>query len=157
MDTKRLILFVIFSFSILMLWEAWQRDRLPEAPAVVATQSQDASVPQGVIGEATSQNDLPSDSVFRLESAQRVHIQTDLFRAEIDTLGGDLRHLELLKHKASDSSDEDFTLMSDSGKPMIYVAQSGLIGDNLPNHKKVFTSPAATYKLSEDQDWLEVR
>lgn len=157
MDTKRLILFVIFSFSILMLWEAWQRDRMPEPPAVTSSQSQDASVPQGVAGATSTQNELPTESAFRLESAQRIHIATDLFKAEIDTLGGDLRQLELLKHKASENGDEDFTLMSDSGKPMIYVAQSGLIGDNLPNHKKLFTSPATNYQLSEGQDWLEVR
>lgn len=157
MDTKRLILFVIFSFSILMLWEAWQRDRSPQTPVVTAPQSQDASVPQGVAGDVVTKNELPTESTFRLESAQRIHIQTDLFKAEIDTLGGDLRQLELLKHKASGSSDEDFTLMSDSGKPMVYVAQSGLIGDNLPNHKKVFTSSANSYKLNEGQDWLEVR
>src|SRR5688572_2961639 len=100
MDTKRLILFVIFSFSILMLWEAWQRDRMPDAPAVTATQPQDASVPQGVAGDAVTPNELPTESAFRLESAQRIHVATDLFKAEIDTLGGDLRQLELLKHKA---------------------------------------------------------
>ncbi|HZV62975.1 MAG TPA: membrane protein insertase YidC [Methylophilaceae bacterium] len=157
MDTKRLILFVIFSFSILMLWEAWQRDRAPETPVATAPASHDASVPQGVPGDTATKNDLLSESSFRLESAQRIHIQTDLFKAEIDTLGGDLRQLELLKHKASGNTDEDFTLMSDSGKPMVYVAQSGLIGDNLPNHKKVFTSPSTDYKLNAGQDWLEVR
>jgi len=42
MDTKRLILFVVFSFSILLLWDSWQRKHTPVAE--VATQ-QDASVP----------------------------------------------------------------------------------------------------------------
>jgi len=156
MDTKRLVLFVIFSFSILMLWEAWQRDTAPATP-VATTQQQDASIPQDVAGAAPTSNELPSETAFRFESAQRIQIETDLFRAEIDTLGGDLRQLELLKHKASGASDEDFLLMSDSGKPMIYVAQSGLIGDNLPNHKKLFTSTATSYKLDEGKGWLEVR
>lgn len=157
MDTKRLILFVIFSFSILMLWEAWQRERLPETP-VVAEQPRDASVPQSVAtGEAGATNELPTDSAYLLESGQRIQVQTDLFRAEIDTLGGDLRELELLQHRASGTSEENFTLMSDSGKPMLYVAQSGLIGDNLPSHKKLFTSAATTYTLKQGEDWLEVR
>jgi YidC/Oxa1 family membrane protein insertase len=157
MDTKRLILFVIFSFSILMLWEAWQRERLPETP-VVAEQPRDASVPQNVTtGEAGATNELPTDSAFHLESGQRIHIQTDLFKAEIDTLGGDLRELELLQHRASGTSEENFTLMSDSGKSMLYVAQSGLIGDNLPSHKKLFTSAATSYTLKQGEDWLEVR
>jgi YidC/Oxa1 family membrane protein insertase len=156
MDTKRLILFVIFSFSILMLWEAWQRDRLPEAPVAVQP-TQDASVPQSVRSETPAQNELPTESGFRLESGQRIVVKTDMYKAEIDTLGGDLRQLELLKHRASGDSEDNFTLMSDSGKPMVYVAQSGLIGDNLPNHKKLFTSPATEYELKQGQDWLEVR
>jgi len=156
MDTKRLVLFVIFSFSILMLWEAWQRDAAPAAPAVTA-QQQDASVPQEVADQATGNDELPSENAFRFESGQRIQIETDLYKAEIDTLGGDLRQLTLLEHKASGADDQDFLLMSDSGKPMVYVAQSGLIGDNLPNHKNQFTSTATSYKLSEGKDWLEVR
>ena len=156
MDTKRLVLFVIFSFSILMLWEAWQRDAAPAAPAVTA-QQQDASVPQEVADQATGNDELSSENAFRFESGQRIQIETDLYKAEIDTLGGDLRQLTLLEHKASGADDQDFLLMSDSGKPMVYVAQSGLIGDNLPNHKNQFTSTATSYKLSEGKDWLEVR
>ena len=34
MDTQRLILFVIFSFSALFLWEAWQRDHKPPVPVI---------------------------------------------------------------------------------------------------------------------------
>ena len=36
MDTQRLIAFVIFSFSILMLWQSWQDYTRPKT-AVVAT------------------------------------------------------------------------------------------------------------------------
>ena len=35
MDTQRLVLFVIFSFSLFMLWEAWQKENRPP-PAAVA-------------------------------------------------------------------------------------------------------------------------
>ena len=38
MDTQRLVLFVIFSFSVLMLWDAWQREQRPPAPAQQQTQ-----------------------------------------------------------------------------------------------------------------------
>ena len=37
MDTQRLILFIVFSFSILMLWDAWQKEQHP-APAVSVVQ-----------------------------------------------------------------------------------------------------------------------
>ena len=36
MDTQRLILWLIFSFSALMLWQAWERDRNPPVAPVTA-------------------------------------------------------------------------------------------------------------------------
>jgi len=45
MDTQRLILFIVFSFSILMLWDAWQRENRPPAP--VAQQGAEVPVHAG--------------------------------------------------------------------------------------------------------------
>ena len=42
MDTQRLILFVIFSFSALFLWEAWQREHAPPPPPAVVAKAADA-------------------------------------------------------------------------------------------------------------------
>ena len=41
MDTQRLILMLVFFFSCMMLWEAWQRQGQPQAGVVapVATQA----------------------------------------------------------------------------------------------------------------------
>ena len=158
MDTKRLILFVIFSFSILMLWDAWQRQHAPQPTAIEAQQTADSSIPQAVTGKpAKEQAELPKESGFHLQTGQRIHVETDLFKADIDSIGGDLRKLELTKHKASDSNDKDFVLMDDSAAPMLYVAQSGLIGTDLPTHKTPFTSTATSYKLADGSDKLEVR
>ncbi|HSH73415.1 MAG TPA: membrane protein insertase YidC [Methylophilaceae bacterium] len=161
MDTKRLILFVIFSFSILMLWDAWQRQHVPPTP-VVDAQHTDSSIPE--TGKSTAANqdvkaqaELPKETGFRLQTAQRISVETDLFKADIDTTGGDIRRLELLKHRASDSTDKNFVLLDDMAAPMVYVAQTGLIGADLPNHKTVFTSAASNYKLQDGTDSLEVR
>lgn len=159
MDTKRLILFVIFSMSILMLWEAWQRQHQP-APETIESQSVDG-VPQvvGATGTATIANNeqLPSESGYKLASAQRISVTTDLYKADIDTAGGDLRKLVLLKHRANDSNDANFVLMDDAAKPMTYVAQSGLIGTDLPTHKAIFTTTATSYQMVDGQDTLDVR
>ena len=37
MDNQRLILFIVFSFSLLLLWEAWQDKHAPPPSAVTAT------------------------------------------------------------------------------------------------------------------------
>ena len=36
MDTRRLILVFVFSFSLVMLWEAWQKHNNPQAPLATA-------------------------------------------------------------------------------------------------------------------------
>ena len=168
MDTKRLILFVIFSMSILMLWDAWQNKN---APAPVAQQvsttntagvaSNDSSIPDAGTGQNAAVNTTPIEQAavgdYKLSAGQRISVTTDLYKADIDTTGGDLRRLELLKHRASNNDKSNFVLLDDAAKPMTYVAQTGLIGTDLPTHKAVFTSAAPSYQMQEGKDSLEVR
>lgn len=160
MDTRRLVLFVIFSMSILMLWEAWQRQH---APAEVTSQTtsivtSDGSVPNQAESPASvTKTDIVVNNDYKLLAGKRVSVTTDLFKADIETTGGDLRRLELLKHRASENDKSNFILLDDAGKPMTYVAQSGLIGGDLPSHKSIFTSTATSYQMQDGKDTLEVR
>lgn len=160
MDTKRLILFVVFSFSALMLWESWQKHNAPEVVAPqAATQQQDASIPAAAksdLPSAEAHADLPREAGFDLARGQRILVETDLVQAEIDTQGGDLRKLTLKQHRA-DQGEGSFVLMDDRSDPLLYVAQSGLIGSDLPTHKSVFSSAASNYKMQDGSDRLEVR
>ena len=149
MDVKRLILFVVLSFSILFFWNTWQTKHMPQQAAVQpenATATDSASVKAGA---------SVNDKTFQLSTDKRVTVETDMFKAEIDTLGGDIRHLELVKHRANDS-DQHFVLLDDAKLPLVYVAQSGLIGHDLPTHKTVFTASANSYQLQANQDQLQV-
>jgi YidC/Oxa1 family membrane protein insertase len=151
MDTRRIILFVIFSFSIMMLWDAWQRKDAPTTPSVAQTSasSEVSASPSGTPAE-------PASDQFKLERGQRILVETDLFKAEMDTNGADLRQLTLLKHRA-DQGDGQYELLSDAEKPMLYVAQTGLKGENLPTHRAVFTSAQTEYRMADGADSLEVR
>ncbi|MGZ8983477.1 MAG: membrane protein insertase YidC [Methylotenera sp.] len=160
MDTRRLVLFVIFSMSILMLWEAWQRQHAPVEPTQQTSSNikADGSVPsQAANSTSVTKTELPADADYKLLAGQRITVTTDLYKADIETTGGDLRRLELLKHRASDNEKSNFVLLDDAAKPMTYVAQTGLIGADLPTHKAVFTSNATSYQMQEGQDALEVR
>ena len=124
MDTRRLILFVIFSMSILMLWDAWQRQHAPAEPVphtsttTGTAASTDHSVPSQNVDTNTTKAELPADTDYKLLSGQRITVTTDLYKADIETTGGDLRRLELLKHRAADSDKSNFVLMDDAAKPM---------------------------------------
>lgn len=157
MDTRRLVLFVIFSMSILMLWDAWHRENAPVQTTVAQRATDTVTADQPA---AANPADLPVSSAdYKLQSGQRIQVTTDLFKADIETTGGDLRRLELLKHRAAEDEKANFVLLDDAAKPMLYVAQTGLIGTgaDLPNHNSTFTSAATSYQLAEGQDKLEVR
>ncbi len=160
MDTRRLVLFVIFSMSILMLWEAWQRQHTPAeiTQKISSNAPMDNSVPsQSTSAAVVAKTEMPAESDYKLLSGQRISVVTDLYKADIETTGGDLRRLELLKHRAADNDKTNFVLLDDAANPMTYVAQTGLIGADLPTHKAVFTTSATSYQMQQDQDSLEVR
>lgn len=159
MDTRRLVLFVIFSMSILMLWETWQAKNAPPEQVQSQTQSQinqDPSVPNVPTTGSTS-NAIVDNSGVNLTSSDRFTVKTDVYEAEIDSVGGDLRKVTLLKHRADESETENFVLLNDAANPMVYVAQTGLLGADLPTHKSVFTAKANNFVLENGDDSVEVR
>ena len=146
MDFKRLILFVVMSFSILFFWNAWQEKHMPVAD-VTTTQEDTPTKTAAPVDKETQ---------FRLQTDKRISVQTDLFKAEIDTMGADLRKLELTKHHADNSDADNFVLLSDQIAPSVYVVQSGVAIDGLATHKEVFTSGANSYQMASDQNELKV-
>ena len=145
MDVRRLILFVVLSFSILFFWSSWQERHAPQV-------AQQAEVNQPQPASVASAN----EKTFQLSSDKRVTVETDVFKAEIDTMGGDIRRIELLKHHADYSNKEDLVLLDDRKSPLVYVAQSGLIGKDLPTHKTVFTAETTSYQLKDNQNEVVV-
>ena len=160
MDTRRLVLFVIFSMSILMLWDAWQRQHAPVEIAPQVTSNNADTTPTINATSSAVNSNVAVDNDYKLKIGQRITVTTDLYKADIETTGGDLRRLELLKHRSADNDKANFILLGDvdaTGKPMTYVAQTGLLGVDLPTHKSLFTSVATQYQMQEGQDALEVR
>ena len=167
MDTQRLILFIIFSFSVLMLWEAWQREHQPPpapqekaaSPAGKATAPPGVPVPSipasdGASKPAADHAGVPAPAGGEHPQQDLIRVRTDLVEMEVSPLGGDIVRLELLKHKDTVDLKKNFVLLS----PAFHSAlQSGLIGHDLPNHKTQFTSSAREYTLKPGQESLEVR
>src|SRR5204862_7136630 len=104
LDTQRLILFMLFAFSVFFLMDAWQKETqparvgAPAAPPVsgpagapVPAPSQPLSKPhaQPAAGTPVGGGDL--------QKGETIRVQTDESIADIDTEGGDLRRLEFLE------------------------------------------------------------
>ncbi len=149
MDIKRTVLWVVFSLSLLLLWDSWNRYNgnpslfSPEASQPAGTQGKavEASVPQSTTNANTVAATAPVAEVPGASAApaqaERITITTDLIKADVSTAGGELVRLELLQHQDAKNPGKNIVLM-ETGGSRTYVAQSGLIGGAFPNHKSLF-------------------
>ena len=161
-DIRRTILWVVFGFSLVMLWDQWQLHNgnkptfFPSAtPPVGATvnPATDAS-PAAVVTQAPAA--LPADGAPGAQQTQSetVKVQTNVLKLSFDSLGASLTRVELLKHRDVHRPGSNVTLM-DNSKERVYLAQTGLVGGpagvSWPTHKSPMrlTSPS-TFKDGED-------
>src|SRR5574343_488778 len=158
MDTRRLILVMIFTFSSFMLWENWQKHNQPQpAAAAVATApgaaagtpTPSATLQAGTAGAAATAATAPT-----VRAGETFSITTDLLKATISTQGGDIVGLELLNYKEHNDKSKNFVLFDSKHQ---YLAQSGLIGDGLPNHRTLFARAAGPVELATGANELKVR
>src|SRR5574341_229179 len=157
MDTQRLILLVIFSFSILMLWEAWEKEKRPKPAPPAPTAQQSVPAPSQPVQPAPSPSVKAPATVIPGAPAGKgeiVRIDTDLIVAQIDTLGATLHRIELLQHKDSSDPTKNLTLL---GVEHHYEAQSGLAGEGGPNHRTLWRALPGERALAPRKDTVEVR
>ncbi len=159
MDNQRLILLLVFSFSLIMLWDAWVKHGQPQpaagAPATTAAAGAAAPAPSSTLapsGAAAGAASVPGTAAAA--AASQAKVKTDLLSLDISSLGGDIVRLELLKHRATEDPQKNFVLFEDKHA---YAAQSGLIGAGLPNHRTTWTLPGSNLELKDGQDELRVR
>ena len=156
MDTRRLILVFVFSFSLVMLWEAWQKYNNPQAPlATTPAASAIAPVPETTASAPVSAASVPEGSAASASAkAEIIKVKTDLFVADVSTQGGTIVGLELNNYKASEDKLRNFSLFDAKHQ---YAAQSGLIGEGLPNHKTLYTVSSGNLELGADAKNVELR
>lgn len=160
MDFQRLLLLLIFSTSVFMLWTEWDRSQHPVVQqAAVAASGVPATAVSGASAPAEAARANAPEQVPGSEAAtttgRKISVKTDIFAAEISTVGGNLVRLELLQHRAADS-DKHFVLL-ERHQSQVYLAQSGLLGAGLPTHNAEFTSAADNVQLADGKDTVEVK
>ena len=162
MDNRRLILVMIFSFSLVMLWDAWQQYKQPKpapAQAVATTPQPSANLQPGSVPvpSTTAAGDklaVPAAATGKAATTgETIRITTDLYTADISTQGGDLVRLELNRYTGTADKKQNFVLIDPEHR---YAAQSGLIGEGLPNHRSTFKAIQGGRELGQ-QDKLQLR
>jgi len=154
-DIRRTILWVIFGFSMVMLWDQWQvyngnKPTFGFAAAPQATAPAPAgasSVPSSTVPSVstvpsagttpapTTPGAPPASAAAPSTVGEKITVTTDLVRMTFNTEGGSLVRTEFLKQMADDKTST-FVLLDDRPGTK-YVAESGLIGGDFPTHKTV--------------------
>src|SRR5512141_2139744 len=166
MDIQRLIALVVFSFSALLLWDAWQKHNAPKqvlAPASVSTPS---AVPKpstsldSPSAPATATTPAPQPpgaaAAVAATGGAPIAVHTDTMYVELSTLGGDIRRVTFTRVHSAQDRTKPLTLLEPDPKHF-FITQSGLLGDGLPSHKTVYEADSSNYTLAPGQDTLEVR
>jgi YidC/Oxa1 family membrane protein insertase len=164
MDAQRLVLLMIFGFSLLMLWEAWDKHNRPKPAAVAPAAQEGVPAPAKPAASAPSAASPASPSTgpaaptvpaaAPASRGEQIRVTTDLLVAEIDTLGATLSRLELTRHRDSHDASKNLRLL---GAEHRYEAQSGLTGDAGPNHRSLWKALPGERALAEGQERIEVR
>ncbi len=174
-DIRRTILWVIFGFSMVLLWDQWQIYNghkptfFPTPPKAEATAPSAAGttppanasgVPAAapVAGQATA---VPgSAQASTAAPRERIEVRTDVLKLSFDSEGASLVRTEFLKHEDAHRQGAPVALLDES-KERVYLAQSGLIagpaGGNFPTHKTAMRVLAGERTLQDGQDSMTLQ
>ncbi|MEI6029282.1 MAG: membrane protein insertase YidC [Betaproteobacteria bacterium] len=195
-DMRRTLLWVVFTMSLVLLWDAWNKHSgqpsifggmgakpaasappASAAPQAVASATVPAAVPTpatqpaaqtaagvpvpaatgAAAGTAAGAAPVPNAPAGATE---KVTITTDVVKATIDTVGGSLVRLELLKHTDQNDTSRNVLLFDQSPK-RLYLAQTGLItnqaGVQLPNHLTAMKVLTSERTLADGAAQIELR
>ena len=169
-DIRRTLLWVVFTMSLFLLWDAWQRHNghasfFSPRPAASAASAAAAggSAPTGVPGAvpqtagAAAAGSAPAASA---PAGERITVSTDRLKATFDSTGGTLVRLELLEYRDNADRSRNVVLFDHTAKRQ-YVAQTGLIGSQtgvqLPTHLTPLTALPGARELAAGTNELSLR
>ncbi len=175
-DIRRTILWVVFGFSLVLLWDQWQvyngrhatffPNPAQQAAAPASRPAAGVDVPKvdGSVQTAAAQPGQAADIVPTTVPElprERFEVTTDVLKLTFDTQGGSLVRTEFLKHADMADKSRNVVLFDDT-QTHAYVAQTGLWlpggqGGVVPTHKTVMKALPGGRSLGEGSNELLIR
>ena len=180
-DIRRTLLWVVFTMSLVFLWDAWNKHTgqpslfgVPMKPAASASAPPQAAVPGAASAGGPSMAGVPAVASTVASAAsgvadapataaakgERLVLATDVLKATFDSVGASLVRLELLAYRDQNDAQSKVVLFDQSPKRQ-YAAQTGLVstqaGVVLPNHHTPMTVVPGPRALEPGKDEISVR
>ena len=168
-DMRRTLLWSVFAFSLLMLWDGWLRHT--GQPSCFASRASNAVAGAGLAAQCQQRADSrygfgltqPAAASVAAASAspaavphELVTITTDVVKATIDSHGGTLVKVELLKHQDQEDKTRNMVCARQDGHSYLCGGVNLVIGQSageaLPNHHRVCCGVGEIAELAQRAD-----
>jgi len=166
-DIRRTVLWVIFGFSMVLLWDQWQISHGQKAtffqgqPVKVDTSSvapsqpaSDTSVPAGTVPVAAAAPAAVPTDTAPAKTGERFTVSTDVLKLRFDTQGGTLVGSEFVRYGDNADESKNFVLLDDS-KDRVYLAQSGVVSGAVPGAFPTHKTPMTVSGARELKDGVD--
>ncbi len=177
MENQRLLLVIAISVVSLVLYTNWiefsapkkapiaienksfpsvdPSSKTPVAPTVEAAKTPSKTTP-GTAPDAPKETGMfRSGSDIKLTSKQRIKVRTDVLQVELDTLGADIRQVDLIKYPVSVKKQAPaYRIMLDKSANL-YVAEASFampkeFADFAPHLLSEYTTAKLEYELTDE-------
>ena len=180
-DLPRFFLFALIAGLVLILLKQWvgfssdydaavterlnkeyEQGLLAEPVDVVGVSQKDTGPNIKVIDSAPITHPMVGDKGSApgkpFNSSRNIVVETDTIRVVIDSLGGDIIEVALLKHLSKQEEGAEPLLLLEKNRKRTYTAQSGLIGPSGTEVKSAFArfDSAASNYVMQNQEKLVV-
>ena len=176
-DIRRTLLWVVFTMSLVLLWDAWNKhsghpsifgaQRSTAAASAPATSLPPAVPVASGVPAPTATAAVPGATALPVPAAtasasrgEQVTLNTDVVKATFDSAGGTLMRLELLKFVDQADPTRKVVLFDQSAR-RLYKAETGLVtkqpGVALPNHHTVMTVMPGERTLAAGAEQISIR
>ncbi len=172
-DIRRTILWVVFSASLFLIWDAWNKHNgqpsffgPPRPTATSRAPTPSGSAPSLVPGTGPIVTAAPTSAAPAVPAAsaaaatEKVTVSTDLVRATLGGRGGEIDRVEFLKQVDPFDRKRNEVLFDETPE-RLYVAQTGLVpaagGSGLPNHHTPMQLVPGPRMLAPGADTLDVK
>jgi YidC/Oxa1 family membrane protein insertase len=167
-DIRRTMLWVIFSMSLLLIWDGWNKyngkpslfSTVPPYSGANPESNTITGIPKSTPDATPNVAKMPKISVTTANSSQKIDVLTDIVKATIDSQGGTLSHVELLLQADTFDASKKVVVLDQSSE-RIYLAQTGLIGSMVnglyPNHLTPMTMLPGETTLKDGASELQVK
>ncbi len=165
METTRFILLIALALVLTMIWQAWQEDYvIPNKPGysyetnigATVTEVKPPDIPNvDTIELETTQAatvDAPTLSNTQTMGGEIIHVKTDVFEIEINTLGGTVQRLALTEYPLIKNQKDQPIILLRNTPDDFYLMQGGLLGEgDVANHKTLFQIERTNYELNNEE------